>query len=417
MNRRPPFSPRLQRFTARRGTVYLIVLTTGLLVLLLGLGGMAVARSLGRTMDRGAEAAAARWYAESAIEIARATINQTSNWRTTRTNGAWLTDVAIGNGTMSVDVTNPSGALGRSFSDSVVVTGTGKCGQAVQVVKATLRADQTPRTCLNVSMCAGGLTTLTGATVGPSGNTIASNAGVTAALATVNANTESAGAILGLTFKGTTAALGKAHTLPDSSVFDFYIANGTSILYSSLNGKIENCLLSPTSNSFGGGLNAQGIYIIDCNNQPLKIRDCRIVGTLVVLNTSGCTADKAIIWEPAVANFPCLMIQGDLQLKTDAANLLEGTANLNPASTPYPFPGGVSNTTQSDSYLNRIVGLVYVSGNLTTSSSPAANLIIVGGTVACSGTLTLNYDATYANSPPPGFANVVMRPQLGTYAR
>jgi len=415
----PSRSPR-----SRRGAVYMIVLATGTLVLTLGLGGIAVSRSLARTIDRRSEASSARLNAESAVEIARRIIASDPAWRTNRSNGDWFKNTAVGDGTMGVNVTNPNGSLNRSPTDPVVITGTGTVGGATQTVQVRMEAVNAKLTCLDVSICAGGQFT-TDKTVGPAGNTFTSNTGISISSTTVDANAESAGTILGFGYNGTKTALAKPRTLPDSTAFDYYIAQGTNIAYTSIptgsgGREIKGTLISPAVNPYSGGTNAQGIYIIDCQNQSIAIDSCRIVGTIVVLNASVCTLQSETLMEPAVANLPCLLVRGNLVLK-NTGNLLKESdgsrPNYNPAGTPFPYQGGSSNTNSTDTYTSSILGLVYVSGNLTVSNDPMVKLLVVGGTVSASGTLRLNYDAVYAQNPPPGFGGVTMRPRLGTFSR
>jgi hypothetical protein len=401
--------------------VYVAILGLSVLVAVIGVGGVALSRAQARARNLQADTAEARGYAMAGVEWARTVIHADPNWRTTHSNGVWLTQ-DFGNGRFSVDVTNLAGALNNAETDSVVVTGTGVKGQAVQRVQVTLGALVTPYTCMATAATSGGLMSLGSTKVSGAGSVIASNVGVTAVTGTVYPDAESAGAVTGGTFVGNTTSLAAARTLPTSSVFDYYVANGTAVAYSSVPvaggaATIQNVLLSPQSNPYGT-TNGQGIYVIDCNYQNVVITNCRIVGTLVLLNAGGGTVVQgSVTWEPAVANYPCLLVQGSMTIKQGKADLPEGGAkgNLNPAGTPYPYLTGTSNTNSTDKYPSVIDGLVYVSGDLATSADPAIDNLVVGGAWSAGGTMTLNAKALYQTNPPPGFRTVNMGPLAGTW--
>lgn len=421
----PPRTKPHSTSPGRRGTVYVLVLAVASLVLTIGLGGLAVARSTARTLDASDSASIARRNARSAIEIGTLLMAKDSSWRKTRANGKWLKDIALGQGTFTLEVVNPSGDLNRDPTDPVVLTGTGKHGKAVQSISVTLQPDTSPLTCMQVPCAAGSLITFGSATVNGNGGTITSNAAVTALLGSINANIEATLTATGLTFNGTIKSLVAARTFPGSDVFDPYLAGGAAITVSSIPKPasarlISKVLISPTSQPYGGTTNSRGIYTLDCKGDSLTIQDCRIVGTLVVLNAPTVTVQGSVCWEPATANYPCLMVQGNLALSATATSLTESTAglSLNPAGTPFPYPTGTADTDKSDSYPSQIMGLVYASGNVTTSNAPSVNNLIIGGALTTSGTLNLFYDSAYSRSPPPGFtATGSMRPVLGTYTQ
>src|SRR5262249_52059246 len=95
-------------------------------------------------------------------------------------------------------------------------------------------------------------------------------------------------------------------------------------------------------------------------------------------------------------------------IKSSNANLADvsGTINYNPAGAPYAGATPSTDSTYTTSYASVISGLVYVSGNLITSTShPVFNgSVVVGGTVTISAALDVTYAGTtlYSN-PPPGF--------------
>jgi hypothetical protein len=408
----------------RHGTAYVVAVGIGLMVAAISLGGMAFARTRAASNKIRRDEVQSRVIARSAIELARAMIKSDASWRTTRSNGTWLSGESFQDAVFDVSVTNPSGALNNSPLDSVVVLGDATVGLSRQRLSVQLDAKTVPLNCLAIPLTVGGAVTATAATINPAGATLASNLGVTSVLSTIRPNVEATLTIIGTGFLGTTNAGVAARTLPASSVFDSYTSAGTVIPISSLPSvawkpTLHRVVLSPASNPFGTP-NPNGIYVIDCQGQSLVITNCRIVGTLVVLNPGLSTAvSGSVRWVPALNNYPCLLVNGSIALQMSGSNLSEGaqSTNFNPPGTPHVYPTGSTDTDTSDSYPSSISGLVYVSGGVTTSNSPTVSMLVVGGALSVGGTLTVSHDNTYYNSPPPGFYTISMTPSQGSWRR
>lgn len=429
---------RTSRPALRRGAAYLSVLGMTLVTAVISLGALHAVRAQSQSSDSVGDMAEARLYALSAVEWGRREIAASTSWRTDHTNGVWLNQAAIGNtsgtakthGKFSLSVVNPNGALNRFDADPVVLTATGYKGDAVQTFQVTLTPKINPLNCLTAALTSGGNITFGTADVNPTGHLIASNGSITAGFlifgADIYPNVEAVGSISGFTYHGSVSGQSSNATrdLPASTAFDYYNANGTSISITSIPlvvtmRTISRALLSPASNPFGAQTNAQGIYVIDCQGQSVTITNSRIVGTLVLLNAGvGATVDGSVVWSAAVSNYPCLMVQGSLTLKSQQSSLSEsgGTnVNFNPAGTPYPYSTGVTDSDTSDSYTSAIDGLVYVSSNLTIENHPTVSNLVVGGTTTFFNDLTLNYNAGYFTNPPPGFYKVDMLVTPGTW--
>lgn len=411
----------------RRGSLYFIVLGICLLVSIIGTGAIMATRVQTRSVAQTADYDSARLYARSAIELGTYLANQ-ANFRTNYSNGAWVTNQRIGDGTLTIQGTNPNGALNNVDTDPVNLTGYGYKGMAIHKSQVTLIAKPVALNCLNGCATFGGGVSLGGLLSGPSysfDQPLSTNGDFTALTSTVNGQVQYSGLLsLGLLTGGSyTTKWITPLTLPAGTVFDYYKSHATSIPLSSLptsNGCycVQNCLLSPANNPFGSGTNAQGIYVIDGGSlgASFDITNCRIVGTLVLLNAAGNSrVEGAVNWSPAISNYPCLMVQSTLganfTLQYDTAVLSESSigANLNPSTTPY---NGVSNSTMTDSYPSVINGLIYCSGNLVTATkhSVVKGVIVCAGSLSSSsGTVDLTYDSTYANNPPPGFYQTPVR--------
>ena len=408
---------------ARRGGAYVLVLGSCMLVTILGLTAIAASRGLARIGTADNDQVHAQAHAQSAIGLGRFWIAQDPMWRTTRTAGSWTPfPQPVGRGSFTLEVTNPNAVtLGNSIMDPVVLTGTGFSGTARHRTQLTLVPVIRAHTCLNVAMASGGNQSYSGtANAVDCNQTVASNRGITASGTAFNATALEAVTSLSLsscTGTGGRSFVTSPRTLPDpATAFDSYLAEGTPISMTSLltasgGYAIDRKLISPANNPFGL-TNPNGVYVIDCLGLPLTIQDSRVVGTLVLLNPGAGTAVQgSVVWSPAVANYPSLLVRGDAAVRFGTTALVEDASgktpdvNFNPAGTPYPHTGNNADADVLDSYASQFDGLVYVSGNLTLSGSPTIKGVIVcEGTISStSAPLKLTFLNTFAKNPPPGF--------------
>ena len=150
---------------------------------------------------------------------------------------------------------------------------------------------------------------------------------------------------------------------------------------------------------------------------------CRVVGTLVLLNTTtASTIQDSNYFAPTSNNAASLLVRGDITIAMTGTALADngatgdayvGAINFNPAGTPY---NGASDATYVTTYPSEIDGAVYISGNLVTNSAPAfVGSVLIGSNVQTSGSLSLNYSAIPYNSPPAGFKTSALVPIQGTW--
>ena len=418
---RPAISSRRR---PRRGSVYIAIVSISMLVAIIGVGSLLAVRSQYRASEASNDSLEARTYAASGIEIGKQLMYSDSSWRTNHSNGTWISNQAIGSGTFSLDVVNPNGALNHSDSDPVTVTSTGVKGSARQKIQVTLTPVLKPLTCLNYAIAVNGVTTISN-NITYTKAALGCNSSITAA-GSVNVPTEAVTSISGSTYYSPQKTGITPITMPDTStVFTYYTTNGTYITTLPLSGgvlQLQMAVLSPGSNPYGS-TNANGIYVIDCQNKQIQIGRVRLVGTLVLLNVgAGSAVSGAINMAPYVSNYPTLMVQGGLTLSFAAGNLSENSTDkvsYNPVSTPYPYPSGTGDTDYVDVFPSTITGLVYVSGDVQTSGGPSVSNLVVGGQfTGSSGSLTPSYLSTYYGNPPPGFfPTPSMTPQTGTWKR
>jgi len=403
----------------RRGTIYLAVFALAMLVLVLGLGGIMASRVQARGAFESTSAAAAREYAASAAQLGRWWIASNPAWRTTHANGPWITGSPFENGTISLSVVNPSGALNRSTLDPVVMTATGASGAAIQKLRLTLTPSPRPLSCLGPALCAGGNVLLDGAVLTAPGLVVSSNGSVTltGGGATMRADVEAKGSASGSIYSGTKKTGQPAKDMPSiATVINEYTLIGSAMSRASVpiisgDSTFRGVLLSPAVPLYGATAQANGVYILDCKGNNLVLDEVRVVGTLVLVNCGTLSLKGAVMMSPAVANYPCLIVQGNLEVADDAQALSENSVgtNLNPSTTPWPYPGGYSNATATDTYPCSLGGLVYVSGSLLVDKKEwMLGPTIVGGSVTVKDEVWFFPRPEYAANPPPGFANVDM---------
>ena len=418
----------------RRGGANVLVLGVAFVTTVIAVTVLSVAQMAGRTNGLTNDAAEAEVLAESAVEYAQAKLAADPLWRVTYTSGVETTPVAWGRGTISFKLVDEAdGNLANNTSDPVRVYGFGRVGKAVKVYSINNTASN-PLSSLKNAVASGGNIDLGSAVVTGSG-TISSNGTISALTATLNLiNLEATGSLsLGTsTGTGTKTPGVPAKQLPDAThAFDYYIQNGTSVPISSFPTSgttkvIRYRLFSPFKHPLSGGTaNPNGIYVIDCQGWTVQVSNCRVVGTLVLLNTtSSSSVQGSNLFAPLGANNPSLLVKGDISISPLPTNLLDllttgdplgavPSINFNPIGTPYK---GISDTTYTTTYPSEIDGLVYVSGNLQTSGTATFNgAVLVGGTVTSSGTLSVTYDASAFNSPPPGFFSPQLSPVTGSW--
>jgi hypothetical protein len=413
----------------RRGSVYIFIVGVTMLAAAITVAAALAGRVRARMLDGANSASDARSYAQSAIDLGRLYIAQDTNWRTDRSNGTWFTGMSIGSGSMQLDVLNPAGALNRFNADPIVFTGTGSCGTSVQRMQVAITPTIKPYSCLSTAMMSGSGIQFQSSAIYPSGVLVASNGTMNLGSSYVWPNLSAVGSInvsAGYC-AGTMVTGAPTRTMPGSSVFSYYTANGTTISLTSLpfangNRSLSTGVLAPSVNTIGGGTNTNGIYVIDCQNQQFQVSNARICATVILLNCGGLTIRNSVHWMPAISTLPCLMVQGSItNFKMDTSTALSELSlltNLNPSGAPYPWPTGSTNILPTDTYPSTIRGLIYATGSVTFADDANIGMLIAGGNINAGGNnITLTYTSDYANNPPPGFYDVDMIPSSMTYTQ
>ncbi len=196
------------------------------------------------------------------------------------------------------------------------------------------------------------------------------------------------------------------YALSGYHTYDYYM-DDAELREVGLSGRlIARKLISPTSNPFGNETNPEGIYVIDCQGQNIYIERSRIVGTLVLLNPGAQSSIRAasVNWEPAAANFPALLVDGNFAIEATDTGLSEhltGT-NFNPPGTPYGAQG--EDLDRADTYSSLIQGIVYVSGHLSFANDPGIYGVVVANSIEVVDSFDLAHNPSYLSNPPPGFS-------------
>lgn len=399
----------------RRGSLYISVMGVTLIVSMIGFSAITIARVHLRRSQNSTDMVEAQKLAFSSVEYAVLSINNDPSWRTTFTNNieSPSTPIPLGNGTITFKLVDSDGNLADNTTDAVRLIGIGRVGEVEYAESVLLVPTGNGLTCLETALHCNGDVTL-GFTVDLTTNQIISSNGSvgTGFLANLVGSAEAVGSISGSISGSSTTGI-TPRTMPGTDVFDYYKLNGTWIDINSLpvdgssNPLIEKVVLSPVSNPFGSGTNLEGIYVIDCAGANIRIQNCRIEGTLVLINPGTSAGIRnSIYWESAVKNYPALLVEGNIEFRTTTAVLSESTltTNFNPVGTPYET---VSDSDTTDDYPSVIKGLVYVSGELELPADSLDTKVegcIICNTIKESSDFIVNYYNTYRDYPPPGFA-------------
>lgn len=400
---------------ARSGYLYVAVLMSALAVSTMGLVAISTAALRLRSSTATNDWTAAQLLAQSAIEDALLTIQGDNGWRTAFTHGVEYpaSPRTLGNGTFTWKLVDDDGSLSDDDSDSVRVVGIGRVGEARVAESVRLLPTGQALTCLESALHVAGNISLGSAVGLRTDQRLSCNGNISASgfLSSITGNVEASGTITG-TVNGTKTSPVAARRMPGSSAFDYYLDNGTYISLASLpvvSGvpTIEKTVLAPQQNVYGPARNPEGIYVLDCQGARVAIQNCRIVGTIVLLNpAANSSIDGTVRWDAAVANYPALLVSGSIEMKTSPGDLSETvlTTNFNPPGVPY---SGIEDSDLLDAYPCEIKGLVYVSGTLSApqdlQESPFRGATICTAITANS-SCVFNYRPLLLAAPPPGFA-------------
>lgn len=393
-----------------RGSIYFLVLASALILVSLGVGLSHMFLQFRQTSRSNSDIHRAEVYAELGIQHALHGTTAISNWRAVLSNGDWLDEIPVDDATYSVTGIDPcDGTLQDSDGDPVTLT----CTATIHGVSRTMavQTQQLPLELLRYALAAEGLINLDHGHTRITGD-VTTNADIdkSGADTWIFGNAEAVGTIDEVVrITGIIAPGSAPKTFPDDQrILQYYQSRATNIGYLDT---IEKVLLSPTSNPFGAP-DADGLYKINCSNKKIVIKDCRIVGTLLLINPkSDSTIDSAINWRPARPDYPALIIMdGDFTIKPDR-DLVELALGVD-----FSMPGEPGFGFQLGIFPNVIEGVVYSNGNLELDKD-----CNIQGTVVCAGEVKLKdwtactHDPAVLATPPECFRESYLVPIQGTW--
>ncbi|MEO0531910.1 MAG: hypothetical protein AAF266_15250 [Planctomycetota bacterium] len=419
--------------SARRGTsVYVAVMGVGMIVCMVALTTSLTGRLQLRSNQRQGTQVRAQLAAQSGVEFALNWMNRNSDWRTVLTNGVDRAEAGTFGGRFLWRVTDADGDLADDARDHAVLHVTGY--DSVRKLSAyAIEVDIEPAgralTCLESSIHVNVLASISrDASVSGTG-IISANEEINGGgnRASIDLDAEAVWKLLGGQYNGNETEGVPAREMPSEHVFDWYVERGTEIKLADIpfsfgSYRFDLQLLSRELNPFGSP-DPNGIYWVDCQNNPIDLKWSRFLGTLVLLNagTSVSYTDVAV-YQAAAMNYPALMVQGDLSI--DLRSPITGQElreqwifNYNPDGIPYE---GESDSDRTDNRPARIDGIVYATGTITVTDNAIfqGNLIAENLVVNDGRALTVEYRDYAYNYPPPGFsAGQGVRLLPGTFRR
>lgn len=401
-----------------RGSIYLFVLASSLIITIIGMGSLFAVRVQSRSARTAEAATHVRLCAQSALELGLLMVTQDPNWRTTQANGHWLSGTSLGDATLSLEGIDPlDGDLTDNEYEPLVLTGTGQKGLARYKTQVTLVANVKALEALNTCVHAkkrlhvhlGNQLTASGAPA--STNEDLDNDGTITG--DVHADTvTAAGTITGELTEG---AVQKR--LPDGAVITDYLSKATTVPFT---GDIDKQLLTPAYNPWGAE-NADGVYFIDTGDQDLTIKDSRIHGTLIVdVGNKKLFLTESLLLHAYRSDYPVLIVIGKLNIELKSGDIpLSETdlgVNFNPPGVPYL---GQMDDDTDDDYPNEIQGLIHVTKKLTLKETARiVGAIICEDKVDGHGDNVIVHDPGLYASPPVGYTYVDgMKVSPGSYQR
>lgn len=120
----------------QRGIAMLIVLVVIAMATILGTAFMSAQTTTTGITKNLEDQAVARQIAESGLILMRNKIQSDDTWRTGRTQGIWVNNQSLGQGTFTVEITDADGDPSNNQEDAFTLTVTGKFGDVSHVVRS-----------------------------------------------------------------------------------------------------------------------------------------------------------------------------------------------------------------------------------------------------------------------------------------
>jgi hypothetical protein len=394
----------------RRGSAYILVLGVALLITVIGMGTLLTTRLAGKQSGNASDWQQAGLIAQSMVEQAISYLNaqiaaNPTTWRnafTSYTTGnaaafAQTTSIGVGSWVVKDEV---DGNFANNYADPFRLYGIGKVGQATRVYSVQVVPSGSPMDILRCGIHAAGSITTSG-TITLGTGPLSSNGNVkTGAMISGNIEAQSQSGSAN-NVSGTLTVPAANKPMPSAGLYNIYLAKATVLPASTLNNRIQNQLLTSTSNSFGP-TNPDGVYsIVVPSGNSFMINSSRIKGTLVISMTGGTlNIDGPNLWEPSRPDYPILILQG-----TNVTVNLQGCNTwLSEANVGLDLNG---NGTMTDDFPPQYRGLMHFIGATNTvqinSNAFMAGLLVTDGSVSTSGQTSYISDPNLYANPPLGY--------------
>lgn len=372
-----------------------------MLVSVIGLTSLTLVRVQWRTEQTAMNAGRTRQYARSVIETAVAYSLADPNWRANYATLVSYMPMAIDQGYCSVAITELDGtALQGNADTDVLLTGTGRIGAASSpeaVSRWSVQALHPPLDLLRTALHSASWVYNYYANLEVADGPI-SSATTLVNTGTLQGSVEAASVNNWGYISGSVTTGAPAKTMPASNTWDYY-RNQTSLVVlpaSTIGSTMEWVVLSPDSNPWASGSkSSDGLYYIRPSGD-LRIRNCRIVGTLLVELTSGSELElqEGLLWEPARVDYPSLLVKGDCVFSINSSLSESSRTNFNPSGTPYQ---GGSDSDKTDSYSSLLKGVFHTIGS--GSSLTIEDNTSVKGVVIAESSVTIRDNVRLAADP------------------
>ncbi len=406
MNRNEPH-PRPR--SARRGSVYLLVLGMGTLLTVVGLAVAVTSRINGRNAAADRNLSEAATLGASAVDLAVATINSDSTWRKSRGSDAWNPSVSVGSGALTWKQKDEIDNDIANNPDQVVrVYGEATSGEAARRYSLLLKPKGTRA--LRVLSCGlhgEGAVTI-GAASSFSGGSLSCD-GVLTNSSTVTGNVEAASIVNTGSIVGFVTQPSRDKSVPANDVFTDYQNRATTINYLSLSGgTIDSTIVSSSTNPYGAQ-NPSGLYSISVPaGQTLRIRGSIIQATLVVrlLAGSQLLIRDLVAWEPPSAGTPSLLVYGPA---TSSVTVMPDSGTVDVPLLGLNLLGIVVVVGSRATAPSELHGLFHVMGGATTSFQQSPRIIgtwIGDGAISITSKSQFVVDPNIAANPPYGYTVV-----------
>ena len=256
----------------RRGTIYILVLVSAVIVTLIGVIGLRLAHTQAAVARADAQRDEAMSLAESAVQWGIHYVMLSTDWRDGTTSGATIRTMPLGEGTLSIAIVDLDGDLGDNAQDPFTIVGTGTIGDASQSLAVTFtNGTGGPHPALEQSITVGGVLSANPNTVWPE------NGGTVKEQKRLN----------GAPLSPKVASEADPVDLPDPGLIQTWAAKGTLIPRSLHGGSISATTFSNISAPYSVTPNPSGIYVIDAEGSDLTLSGVNSTGTIVVVNLGG----------------------------------------------------------------------------------------------------------------------------------